>query len=261
MSRHAPASVVICHVRNEEFLLPFWLAHHRHLFEHGVIIDYASTDRTRELAEHSGWEVRPSRNAWFDPPAVDAEVMDVEAQFGDGVWKMVLNVTEYLFVSRLSKITDRCASKVVAVALEVASMIDPPAQRACPVDPRLPLYFQRHHGALGRRKQRFLHRARDGRYRVGRHKSDLPAVAGAELVLWWGFSPFEAIKARKLQISARIPPWVPDPWGAQHKVDDAGLEALYRQEQVGVRDLLAEPRFLRPLLDIDREWPFQDIVR
>lgn len=257
MSERAPQSVVICHVYNEELLLPFWLAHHRRLFDHGVIIDYASTDRTREIAERGGggWEVRPSRNEWFDPAAVDAEVMEVEAEFGEGVWKMALNVTEYLFVSRLDRLTARCPDDVSALALDVASMIDPPSRRAWPVDPRAPLYLQRHHGVIGRRKSRFLHRARRGQYRVGRHRTDLATARVDELVLWWGFSPFDAIRARKLQIGPRIPPSVPRPLGLQHKVDEAGLEALYREQQADVRDLLGEPRFVSALSDICREWP------
>lgn len=257
MSHGTPRSVVICHVYNEELLLPFWLAHHSRLFDHGIILDYASTDRTRQIAEQWDvpWEVRPSRNTWFDPLAADAEIMDIESEFGEGVWKMALNVTEYVFASHLDHITRQCPSDVPALALDVASMIDPPERRAWPVDPRYPLYLQRHHGAFGRRKNRFLHRARHGCYRVGRHKSDLPAAPTDRLVLWWGFSPFDAIKARKLQIGGRIPPSVPAAWGAQHKVDAAGLETLYREQSADTQDLLEDPRFRDGLLDICRDWP------
>src|SRR6516164_5807036 len=50
---------LISHFWNEEFLLPYWLRHHLPLFDHGVLIDYTSTDRSveiiHELAPH--WEV------------------------------------------------------------------------------------------------------------------------------------------------------------------------------------------------------------
>lgn len=73
-------ATVISHVRNEEWLLPFWLAHHVPMFEHGIIIDYASTDRSvavvKEMAPH--WEVRPSRNKIFNSKACDAEVETIE---------------------------------------------------------------------------------------------------------------------------------------------------------------------------------------
>ncbi|MGH7340513.1 MAG: hypothetical protein ACREKH_08495, partial [Candidatus Rokuibacteriota bacterium] len=146
-----------------------------------------------------------------------------------------------------------------AVSLDVASMIDPPSHRALPVDPQIPLYRQRHHGVIGRRGVRFLHRAVRGEYHPGRHKTRLPAAQADGLVLWWGFSPFEAVKPRKLQIGARIPELdVRKGYGYQHIVDDAGLEELYLKEQADVRDLRGEPRFLDPLLDICREWPAWD---
>jgi hypothetical protein len=263
VTARTPRSVVICQIYNEELLLPFWLAHHRRLFDHGVILDYASTDRSRQIVEWStpGWEVRPSRNEWFDAAEVDAEVMDVEAEFGEGVWKMALNVTEHLFTSRLDRITAQCAPETPALRLDVASMIDPPTHRALPVNPYVPLYLQRHHGVIGRRPPRYLHRAPRGEYGVGRHTTQLPCTPADGLVLWWGFSPFDATKPRKLQIGARIPEAAARKrWGFQHLVDDAGLEQMYREQQADVRDLLDEPRFLGPLLDICREWPSWRLV-
>src|SRR5678816_1563264 len=139
-------------------------------------------------------------------------------------------------------------------------MIDPPSHRALPVSPRIPLYLQRHHGVIGRREPRFLHRALRGDYDVGRHRTSLPCESVDGLVLWWGFSPFDATKARKLQIGPRIPEAaVQKGWGIQHIVSEAGLERLYLDNQKDVRDLLGEPRFLQPLLDICREWPDWDV--
>lgn len=261
-STRAARSVVICHVYNEELLLPYWLAHHRRLFDHGVILDYASTDGTRAAFERAGldWELRPSRNEWFDAEAVDAEVMDVEAEFAEGVWKMALNVTEYLFASSLDRITGACGAGTRAVALDVAAMVDPPSPRAVPVSPRIPLYLQRHHGVIGRRAPRVLHQALRGEYEVGRHRTSLPCESADGLVLWWGFSPFDALKPRMLQIGPRIPEAaVRKGWGYHHLVDEDGLEQRYRRHQEGMRDLLGEPRFVQPLLDICREWPDWDL--
>ena len=42
MSCKVPRLTVICHFRNEEVLLPFWLRHHALLFDHGILIDYGS---------------------------------------------------------------------------------------------------------------------------------------------------------------------------------------------------------------------------
>ena len=87
---------VICHFRNEEVYLRYWLRHHVRLFDRGVLFDYGSTDRSREVIRElaPGWEVRPSRNALFHSLPIDAEAMAVEREFGG--WKACLNVTEFL---------------------------------------------------------------------------------------------------------------------------------------------------------------------
>src|SRR5262245_52269241 len=87
---------LISHFYNEEDLLPHWLKHHVEMFDRGVMIDYASTDNSvdviRQLAPH--WEIRQSRNHYFEAVAVDLEVMDIETAC-EG-WKMALNTTEFL---------------------------------------------------------------------------------------------------------------------------------------------------------------------
>jgi hypothetical protein len=88
---------VICHFYNEEFLLPWWLKHHKELFDHGIMIDYASTDRSCELITRicPTWEIRPSRNQTFDGIVIDEEVMAIEKNLTG--WRIALNVTEFLF--------------------------------------------------------------------------------------------------------------------------------------------------------------------
>ena len=98
--------VIISHFWNEEVLLPLWLQHHVALFDHGVLINYASTDRScdiiRSIAPH--WEIRASKNEMFGARACDAEVMAVEEEFE--CWKMVLNTTEFLLVDDLRSYVD-----------------------------------------------------------------------------------------------------------------------------------------------------------
>lgn len=88
---------VVCHFFNEEFLLPWWLKHHKNVFDHGIMIDYASTDRSCELIREicPTWEIRPSRNKFFESVAIDREVMDIERKLLG--WRMALNVTEFLY--------------------------------------------------------------------------------------------------------------------------------------------------------------------
>ena len=94
--------VLISHFFNEEFLLPHWIQHHVKMFDHGVMINYGSTDRSvkiiKELAPH--WEIRQTRNQFFDAPLVDQEVMSIEREFRC-CWKMALNTTEFLVMPGL----------------------------------------------------------------------------------------------------------------------------------------------------------------
>lgn len=88
---------VVAQCYNEEFLLPWWLKHHKHVYDHGIIVDYASTDRTREIIKEicPSWEIVPSRNEHFNGNAVDQEIMDIEKSL-DG-WRMAMNITEMLY--------------------------------------------------------------------------------------------------------------------------------------------------------------------
>src|SRR5262249_9567397 len=87
---------VISHFRNEEIYLPYWLSHHTTLFDHGILIDYDSTDRSAEIIRTlaPSWEIRPSRNRLFHSLSVDAEIMDIERTISG--WKMCLNATEFV---------------------------------------------------------------------------------------------------------------------------------------------------------------------
>jgi hypothetical protein len=88
---------LITHVYNESYFIPFWLEHHKKIFDHLIVIDYHSTDTTVDLCKSlwPGCDVRTSRNAMFDAVKVDQEVMDIESTV-EGI-KIVLNVTEFLF--------------------------------------------------------------------------------------------------------------------------------------------------------------------
>jgi len=97
---------VICHFYNEEFLLPWWLKHHKQIFDHGIMINYASNDRSCELIRNicPTWEIRQSRNSFFDGILIDQEVTDIERQITG--WRITLNVTEFLF-GNITRLHDR----------------------------------------------------------------------------------------------------------------------------------------------------------
>lgn len=117
--------VVISHFYNEEYMLPWWLRHHREIFDHGVLIDYHSTDQSRaicsELVPH--WEVVPSENSEFAAIMVDFEVMKHEQRFANA-WKMALNTTEFL-QGDIAAVENRIQStSSTAARLEAALLVD-----------------------------------------------------------------------------------------------------------------------------------------
>ena len=88
---------VLSHFYNEEYLLPWWLNHHKKYFDHGIMIDYHSTDTSVEIIKSicPTWDIITTRNDCFDARKVDEEVMYYESQISG--WKMTLNSTEFLY--------------------------------------------------------------------------------------------------------------------------------------------------------------------
>ena len=58
---------VISHFYNEEYLLPWWLMHHTKIFDHGILINRGSTDRSVEIcklfAPTGKYEIQDSLNS------------------------------------------------------------------------------------------------------------------------------------------------------------------------------------------------------
>ena len=131
------------HFRNEEYLLPFWLRHHREIFDHGVLIDYHSTDSScaiiRELVPD--WEIVTTSLGDFDPILLDLEVMVQERRF-EG-WKMCLTTTEFLCAASLEVVEERVEEGDFVGAHGRGVIMVDPEQSGLPLDPTKPLVAQR----------------------------------------------------------------------------------------------------------------------
>jgi hypothetical protein len=240
--------VVISHFFNEAYLLPWWLSHHREIFDHGVLIDYGSTDESvaicRELVPT--WEVVPSENASFAAILCDFEVMKHESRFPTA-WKLALNTTEFFVAPGLAKMERVLIQHdLTGVRLPGAVMVD--TDPDTPPDPSLPLVAQKSTGIWEDQidfkalaipgltfptRSRVYHRYAIGAYTPGRHASQLPRQANGSRDLgsirWYGFSPWSnAFKARKLQISSKRDVFdVKNGFGAQHQADIAELDGRW----------------------------------
>lgn len=239
---------MISHFFNEAFLLPWWLNHHRELFDHGVLIDWHSTDGSvdicRELVPQ--WEVIQSENTKFAAILCDFEVMKQESRFPQAC-KIALTTTEFLVAPALTEVEALLQrNEITAVRLPGAIMVDN-EPHSLP-DPNLPLTLQKDCGIwedsfdfaaaaipgfVAPTRSRIFHRYIVGAYAPGRHVSHLPGQMTADrsdaAIWWYGFSPWsDAFKARKLRIAATRDDFDKRyGFGIQHEIDSAGLEARW----------------------------------
>jgi hypothetical protein len=92
-------NTVITHFHNEEYILPWWINHHKKIFDYGIMINYDSTDRSLEICKQmcpSHWKIVNSVNETFEPYTNDTEVK-VHEQSVDG-FKITLTSTEFLLI-------------------------------------------------------------------------------------------------------------------------------------------------------------------
>ena len=222
--------LLISHFYNEEYLLPWWLTHHREMFDHGVLIDYHSTDRSVEICRElvPDWEIVTSEYKTFAGIMCDFEVMKHEERF-PGAWKLVLNTTEFLVgdqidnVIRFLETNDYIAARIPGAVI----VDDQPDSRP---DPAAPLVAQKHHGfpetefphdelnlwwIPRANRTRVIHNYAIGAYTPGRHTSSLPRQAPVfpeHLMIWWyAYSPWTPeFIARKTQIKKKVEPSDPE---------------------------------------------------
>jgi hypothetical protein len=204
---------LISHFYNEEYLLPWFLNHHKQIFDHGVMIDYHSNDRSVEIIKEicPTWDIVTSRNIDFQADNIDTEVMEIEKQI-DG-WKIALNVTEQM-IGDYSILDDTPRQWLIPTVF----MVDTDRDR--PVTQDRPLYEQKHWGFSFKDSQRdFLERRSRSIHNVpvyypphntpecmgpGRHYHSYNT--DKLVVFYYGWCPFDdGGIARKLQIQTQIP--------------------------------------------------------
>jgi hypothetical protein len=242
---------VLLHFYNEEWLLPHWLRHHRELFDHGILIDYASTDRSLEIIKEitPDWKVVKSRNDKFHAELCDKEMMDHEETVSG--WKMVLNVTEFLFVDELKSRLK--ASNSDMLRFKGFQINDSEQERNLPFEDDKPIIMQRFNGFEDPWRHRIIHKRLNGGYYVGRHyqtpglkrnphsshhHGDIPF--GEDLYLfWYRFAPYKNQIPRKIQISDQVPQSDIDKgFGWNHwNLDEAKIEERWRETLPKMKDV------------------------
>jgi hypothetical protein len=202
---------VLTNVYNEEYLLPFWLEHHRNIFDHGIVFDWASTDRSMEIVREMcpTWEIRkaidshPSKRLEkFD--ACENDVIFMFAEMKLSGYKIVLNTTEFLVSSKpirdyLVDETNKAYPLQSLTAFSRKDLQEPSTLRE--------LFDEIECVETSNRKWRTLHSHYHGQYSLGRHEITLhPYEIPPAYILWLGMYPWNTrLLARGLQITEKIP--------------------------------------------------------
>jgi len=246
---------LISHFYNEEFLLPHWIKHHKPLFDHAVMIDYRSTDRSVEIIKELApeWEIRTTKNQYFEEPYIGLEVEEIEREF-DG-WKMVLNTTEFLLHPNLKQYVASLESQQRrAMRATGVIIVDHPDNRSTYEEPLILTktfgYMEedcrKQLSTVGSRhpsRSRVIHNHPSGKYGPGRHTNQLTQEIDPNFVLcWFGWSPFDYVKERKKQIQYKVSGHqkAKERWADLYCVDDEKLERMYEAEWTRSYDLLTK---------------------
>ena len=197
---------LITHVYNEEYLLPFWLTHHRGIFDDLIVIDYKSTDRSIEICKElwPNCTIITSRNEKFEAIEVDKEVMDVENSVA-GI-KMVLNTTEFLVKDTNIKEMFYEKKSYGVVPYGPYSLTEKNINTTDELFKSLLDDDVKFYEESEVRGQRQIHNYNNGNYTTGRHSTNNPSEISDKLyIIWLGFYPLnESLFKRKLQIKEKM---------------------------------------------------------
>lgn len=202
-------TTVLTNIFNEEYLLPFWLQHHKDMFDHGIILDYNSTDRSVEICKAicPTWEIRTTRNSHFEALSIDLEFMELE-QTIEGV-KVILNTTEFLLSERPIRDVFLGFPNPVCLSMTCYSPYSLEKKETPKDHSELfsnllseDVVFHKDRGI------RQIHSFNHGYYTMGRHDTLHPKIPIEDMyVIWFGYYPLnEQLLKRKLQIQENIPP-------------------------------------------------------
>jgi nucleoside-diphosphate-sugar epimerase/2-polyprenyl-3-methyl-5-hydroxy-6-metoxy-1,4-benzoquinol methylase len=254
-------NILISHFYNEEALLIQWIRHHAPLFNCAVLIDYNSTDNSRDIIRREApdsWNVVNSYNSEFGAVEIDMEVAGYENSFDNNDWRLALTTTEFLFATGLRRKENPIFGDMGdAKAIRIQSLTSVDRENSLKNDKSIALlrqknlfYFQRP-AVAGRHEEnniltkeeesyvnnhynRFMHCVRDftNPYFVGRHDFRYKSVQSNMHIIKYMYSPFPEFFSRKLQIKTRIPESDKQfNFGHQHFIELDKLNADYRRRQ------------------------------
>ena len=230
---------VLTNIYNEEYLLPFWLHHHKNMFDHGIIFDYRSTDKSVEICKQicPTWEVITTRNSSFEAVEIDKEFMEKESEI-DGV-KVVLNTTEFLFLEKpIKEIFKHYGDQPISLSVNVLSPYSLREYKPNNLYELLNALLDKDVVYNNLRGTRQVHSYKHGNYTVGRHGTANPVTQSDDMhMLWLGYFPLnDQLLERKLQIKNNIPDSDKRVgYGIQHLMEkEEMISVSYKYSKTGV---------------------------
>jgi len=229
---------VISHIFNEEYLLPFWLEHHSKIFDHGIILDYCSTDNSLNIIKTlcPTWTILQTRNIdmngkpTFNAALVDEEVQDIEKTI-EG-FKIALNTTEFFMIHTSKEEFVNSLEKQWIYSGKSYSVVHPSITNPVSLDEFMNgmthMYTYKYN-----RGTRFLHAYTNLVYTCGRHHhlcDSSKNKEGSYDIRWIGFYPWnENTIQRKLKIQDNIPESDKhNGYGIQHITNESLLNSEYQ---------------------------------
>ena len=228
-------TTLITNVFNEEYLLPFWLHHHKNMFDEIIIIDYNSTDKSIEICKSicPRCKIIKTRNEFFDAEEIDKEFMDIENDI-EGI-KIVLNTTEFLFCE--IPIKDIFCHDKNPISYSI-NAVSPYSINTYNITNTYELFNNLlnndvvYHNVRGVRQ---LHNFPNGSYGVGRHDTHNQTIPTNKAhIVWFGYYPMnDNLLKRKLQIQNNIPQRDKDlGFGCHHITNKENLLNINKEQSI-----------------------------
>ena len=210
-------NTVLTHFYNEEYMLPWWIDHHKKLFDNGIMINYHSTDRSLEICKElcpKHWKIVNTVNDDFSADYVDLEIKYYENSV-EG-FKLTLTTTEFLFApSPLNDLNKYFLQRNVEyLKTWGVCMVDIDPENIPTHD--MPLFAQKYHGMIKDYVGpsfdphldyykglygRYYHNQPFGKYGSGRHTVHSMNQAGVSNVftLKYKYSPWNDTTIKRVQ--------------------------------------------------------------
>jgi hypothetical protein len=200
-------TTILSNIYNEEYMLPCWLEYHKNIFDHGIIIDWDSTDKSVEIIKKicPHWEIRRTTNLvnnkpFFETFSADKEIMEIEKTVPG--YKIFLNVTEWFMSTKpIKELVDltqpnKCYPLQVLTPINALEGYNPPNAK------HFISYFRgRLIPVICKRYFRYIFNRPCGEYKGGRHFTNVPSdldsidwqnykiMHNGMFIVWCGFFP------------------------------------------------------------------------